>query len=169
MNPMVVRCHPLGSVCNSCEDIECWPQAKRESHVHIIFVMPHHSQECPISGTNGHILVSTHHSKLGHKSYLATCHNAQNKCINSNILNWKWGFRMPSLTLWPSGDDKSTIKHHVPGWLFLGITRKRLTCNPGTGGVAKRPANSTTWDFNQVIISDPRVLKGWKHFGGGRL
>ena len=78
--------------------------------------------------------------------------------------------RMPWLTLWPSGDDKSTIKYHVPGWLFLGITPKWLAdMQPRNWWGSKGASNPTTWDFDQVIISNPRKLKGWKHFGGGRL
>ena len=37
-------------------------------------------------------------------------------------------FGIPSLTLWPGGWDKSTMRRHLPGWCFLGITPNLLMC-----------------------------------------
>ena len=50
-----------------------------------------------------------------------------------------WG-SMPSLTLAPPGEDKSTISRHLPGCPFLGITPKLLMCKRGNGGELKGPA-----------------------------
>ncbi len=35
---------------------------------------------------------------------------------------------IPSLTLYPSGDERSIISLHFPGLDFLGITPKGLIC-----------------------------------------
>ena len=36
---------------------------------------------------------------------------------------------IPSLMLEPSGEDRSVINRHFPGWWGLGITPKRLICS----------------------------------------
>lgn len=48
---------------------------------------------------------------------------------------------IPSLTLQPLGDDKSTISLHFPGCPRLGITPKLLSCSWGNGDWLKGPAN----------------------------
>ena len=84
--------HPLDRVSNSYENIGCLQQTKGESHFHIVFVIPCHSQELLNSGMDGHIAVSTCLIKLGHENSTAPSHNTHYKCINSKIMNCKWGF-----------------------------------------------------------------------------
>ena len=45
---------------------------------------------------------------------------------------------IPSLTLDPCKDEKSTIRRHLLGWPFLGITPKLLICN-GIDGRGLQP------------------------------
>ena len=52
--------------------------------------------------------------------------------------NSSWS--IPSLTLQPPGDNKSTMSLHFPGWPFLGITPKLLICRFGSGEEEKGPA-----------------------------
>ena len=51
---------------------------------------------------------------------------------------------MPSLMLCPLGEDKSTIRRHLPGWWGLGMTPIELTwhwlCSAGGIGPTNRPA-----------------------------
>ena len=46
---------------------------------------------------------------------------------------------IPSLTLWPWGEDKSTMRCHLPGWPFLGVTPELLMWRFCTGGESKGP------------------------------
>ena len=43
-------------------------------------------------------------------------------------------------TLAPPGEDKSTIKRHLPGWPFLGMIPILLIRKRGNGGEEKGPA-----------------------------
>ena len=52
----------------------------------------------------------------------------------------KRGLGMPSFTLCPTGEERSRMRCHLPGWLFLGMTPKWLICREGKGGAEKGPA-----------------------------
>ena len=53
----------------------------------------------------------------------------------------KGGLGMPSFTLSPAEEERSKMRHHLPGWLFWGMTPKRLICRKGKGGAEKKPAS----------------------------
>lgn len=66
---------------------------------------------------------------------------------------------MLSLTLWPAVLDKSRIRGHLPGWLRLGMTPKRLTWRKGRWRrVWKRACHSAHSNFRlQVVVDDMSV------------
>ena len=70
----------------------------------------------------------------------------------------KGGFGIPSFKLCPSGDERSKMSRHLPGWLFFGITPKRLICRDGNGGVGKGLATPFSL---QIRIND------WGVYGSG--
>ena len=70
----------------------------------------------------------------------------------------KGSFKMPSLTLWPNGLDRSKISPHYPGWCFLVITPKQLTWRFGIGEIRKGPA---TRPFSSSESRYWSITDGW--------
>ena len=52
----------------------------------------------------------------------------------------KGGLEMPSFMLYPAGEERSRMRRHFPGWLFLGMTPKQLICREANRGAEKGPA-----------------------------
>ena len=67
---------------------------------------------------------------------------------------------MPSFTLASPGEDKSTIKRHLPGWPFLGMTPKLLICKRGNGEGGEGACNPAQRDFiSQIRIDNVGMVK----------
>ena len=56
---------------------------------------------------------------------------------------------IPSLTLWPSGEERSTIRRHFPSWCGLGIMPIGLQCTPS---MPKWAIDSAQMGFNLQIF-----------------
>ena len=64
---------------------------------------------------------------------------------------------MPSFPLCPTGEERSRMRRHLPGRLFLGMTPTRLICREGKGGAEKGP---TTLPEETSVCKYESVTKG---------
>lgn len=139
---MVRGQHPLYHVCNSSKNVSSRPKTKWKHHVHVVFIPPFHLQR-PKAGDpkdmNSNIAIGACHIKHYHQGARASGHDATNTGVNCNVLDWKEIFGMPSSTLWPSGDERSRLRHHFPGRFLFGTTPKRVMYKSVKGGEVKGP------------------------------
>ena len=111
---------PLDHVCNSSEDVWHRPKTKQQSHVHIIFFLPLHTQQWVIQRINSWVAVRTSHIKLGHQSDMALGNDVINKRINCDVLDWKGTLKnatVSTVAIW-----RREVKNQVPfSWLVAPL------------------------------------------------
>ena len=67
---------------------------------------------------------------------------------------------IPSFTLPPVWDDRSTINRHLPALPFFGMTPKGLQCTPRASVCSTLPT-ATTLPASLSLSSYPRTTSGW--------
>ena len=68
---------------------------------------------------------------------------------------------IPSFTLPPVGDDKSSINRHLPALPFFGMTPKGLQCTPRASALSALPT-ATTLPASLSLSRYPRTTSGWR-------
>ena len=92
--------------------------------------------------------------------------------MSSTDIYWteKTSFGIPSLTLAPTGLERSSIRRHLPGWCFFGMTPKRLVWRLGRGGDRERAGYPPSIQFIlQVRVNNRRLKQGRGHVTCGRF
>ena len=75
----------------------------------------------------------------------------------------KGSFGIPALTLWSSGEGRSRMRWHLPGWSFCGITPNGLLWRRGNGGDGKGPATryeaTSVPRYSSITVACSRVRR----------
>ena len=105
--------------------MEVTDQRPKRSHVHMIFSC----HFIPNSRWSKEwIVVGPSHVKLPIKCYSHELPSIINS-VNHDIVDWKGVVGMWSLTLCPSGEERSRIRRQFPGWLLFETIPKHLFTN----------------------------------------
>ena len=78
-----------------------------------------------------------------------------------------WARSMPSFTLWPSGEDRSTIRRHLLGRLRLGITPIGLIWRWGKVSAAASGKRTTRFRSTSWAVNCPQGTPEQPGPGGG--